>query len=116
MAAVVEREPKNGDAYVLWARALRLAGRHDEAKATLEKARPFEPDGEDVAVEAALLDPEAGLAHLVSLAKEDADWTRALGDAYAESGRGALARAAYDRWLAENPDDVEVLVRRCRCR
>ena len=116
MATFVEREPKNSFGHIQFTRALRLTGRREEAKAALEKARPFEADSQDFVVEAALIDPEAGLAHLAALTKEDESWTRMLGDAYAEMGRGALARAAYDRYLADNPDDVEVLVRRCRCR
>lgn len=116
MAAAVEREPKDGFVRIQLARALRRSGRRDEAKAAVEKARALEHDSQDFVAEAALLDPDAGLARLVALTQEDASWTSLLGDVYAELGRGTLARAAYDRYLAQNADDVRVLVRRCLAR
>lgn len=116
MTVVAEQEPQNGEAHLLLARALRLAGRLDAARASIATALRLDASWHEIRIEAALIDPETALPYLVELAKRGGQDQRWLGDVYTQSGRWSEARAAYDRCLADNPDNLEVLIAKCRCR
>lgn len=114
---VLEKEADNSEGLRLKTRALRRLGRLDDAKATLALAMKAAGDEDwGALVEQIALDPDVGIARARTLAKQDIGYLVPLAEGFIELGRPGDARDALTLRLADDPDDVELLIRRCRCR